>query len=271
MLVDSYNLFLKEAQRLPGFKLGTKDDCNDIRQLADKYVMYEKASDKDMMSSCLSALMIRYWYMIPLLYEQSKSLRVEIDDVVNMLYDAFLKAFKYKSWLDSTKAVSTEVDGVEKCINQCITSVRQAAFQHSNTDSRKLNYMTFSIEESVEIFGDSSECLYTEDKDEYAGVRELVECKLKSNDVLSALVIDGVCFSGCFSKKGFNMARLVSSLKKEGYISLFKCRYGINNKVSNKIDSLTKNDRKSLSKLVKQALTDLKQDKEIIYNAFGCC
>ena len=73
MLKNSYNLFLKDAQRLPNFKQGTKEECKDIEQLANTYVKYERQGNKEMMSSCLSALMVRYWYMIPFLYEQCKS------------------------------------------------------------------------------------------------------------------------------------------------------------------------------------------------------
>lgn len=271
MLRDSYKLFLEDAKRLPNFKVGTKEDCEDIEQLANLYVFYENQHNKEMMSSCISALMVRYWYMIPFLYDKSKSLKVEIDDVVDMLYDAFVKAFKYKSWLDFTKDVSNEKNGAEKCINRCIDSVRQGAFQQSNTDSRKLNYMTFSVEESVEIFGDSSECLFVEDKDDYSGIRELVEYKLKEDDVLGALVIDSVCFNDCFNKKGFNMSRVVSGIAQKDYIKSFKNRYALNVKLSNKIDSLTKNNRKTLGKLVKDTLINLQQDRDMISQAFGCC
>lgn len=271
MLKHSYNLFLKDAQRLPNFKQGTKEECKDIEQLANTYVKYERQGNKEMMSSCLSALMVRYWYMIPFLYEQCKSLRIDRDDVVSMIYEALVKAFKYKSWLDITKAVSSEENGAEKCINQCITSVKQGAFQNSNTATRKLNFMTFSIEESVEIFGDSSECLYTEDEDEYAGVRELVENKLKSKDVIGALVIDSICFANCWDKNGFNMPKLVSNIKKPDYTSLFKDRYEVDSSLSDKINKIQKNNRKNLKELVKYTINNLKQDREIIYNAFGCC
>ena len=271
MLVDSYKLFLEDARRLPGFKVGTKEDCEDIEQLANTYVKYEQQSNQEMMSSCLSALMVRYWYMVPLIYDKSKSLKLEIEDAVDLLYDALLKAFKYKSWLDKSKAVSKEKDAVEKCINRCIDTVRQAAFQQSNTDSRKLNYMTFSVEESVERFGDASEVLFVEDRDDMSSIKELVEYKLRLNDVLSALVIDSVCYNDCFKKSGFNMSRVVSGIAQKDYLSSFKHRYHVNNNLCCKIDLLTKNNRKILSKLVKDALVNLKQDKEIIYNAFGCC
>jgi len=271
MLVDSYKLFLEDARRIPGFKVGTKDDYDDIEQIANCYVKAERLHDKDLMSSCLSALMVRYWYMVPLIYEKSKSLKLEIEDAVDLLYDALLKAFKYKSWLDKSKSVSREKGAVEKCINRCIDTVRQAAFQQSNTDSRKLNYMTFSVEESVEKFGDASEVLFVEDRDEMSSIKELVEYKLKTDDIISALVIDSVCYNDCFKRGNFNMSSVVSGITQKDYISSFKNRYHVNTKLCNKIDLLTKNNRKILSKLVQDTLVHLKQDKEIIYNAFGCC
>lgn len=271
MLKDSYKLFLEDAKRLPLFHVGTKEDFNDIELLANEYVKYEKLHNKDMMSSCLSALMVRYWYMVPFIYDKTKSLKIEIEDAVGMLYDSFVKVFKYKSWLDSTKEVSKEEHGAEKCINQCITSTMQAAFQHSNTDSRKLNYMTFSIEESVEIFGDSSECLFVEDKDEMSAIKDLVEYKLKSRDVLSAMIIDSVCYNDCFNKSGFNLSRVVSGMSQKDYIKSFKYRYKLDSVLSTKVDTLTHNNKKVLNELVKNALVNLQQDREVIKNAFGCC
>lgn len=271
MLKDSYKLFINDAKRLPGFKIGTKEDYDDIEQLANTYVKYEKLNDKDMMSSCISALMVRYWYMVPFIYDKTKSLKIDIEDVVGILYDALMKAFKYKSWLDKSKGVSKEKHGAEKCINRCIDSARQGAFQQSNTDSRKLNYMTFSVEESVELFGDASECLFVEDKDEMSAIKDLVEYKLKLKDLVSALVIDSICFNDCFNKAGFNLSRVVSGLYQKDYIQSFKFRYKLDSDICDRLDALVKNKRQTLNTLVQKSLINLQKDREVINNAFGCC
>lgn len=267
MLVDSYNLFLNNARRMPDFKVGTKEDFNDIELLANRYVKAEASHDKELMSSCLSALMVRYWYMIPFLYEKSKSLRLDIEDMVGFLYDALIKAFKYKSWLDTSKDVSNEKNGAEKCINRCIDSVRQAAFQQSNTDSRKMSYLTYSMEESIERFGDSSETLEVSEEDHYSSVKEIIDYQLKKKDVLGALLVDSIVFNDCFVKDKFSITKMISGIQFD-YINSFKNRYDITRKMSDELDRLLHQNRRALNKIIKSKLLDLQSDREMIHNAF---
>ena len=267
MLIDSYKLFLKDASRIPGFKVGTKEDCDDIDALAHGYCLAESQGDKSLQSSYMSALMVRYWYMIPFIYDKSKSLRVDIEDVVGFLYDALVKAFKYKSWLDTSKDVSKEKNGVEKCINRCIDSVRQAAFQQSNTDSRKISYLTYSIDESIEKFGDASETLFVEEEDPYSSIQDIIDYKLRNKDVIVALLVDSIVFNDCFVKNKFSITKMVSGFQVE-YIDSFKKRYHINTKMSKNLDKLLTVDRRALNKIVKSKLIDLQADRTLISSAF---
>lgn len=267
MLVDSYNLFLNSAKKIPGFKAGTKEDYNDIEKLANGYCLAEFNNNKDLQASYLSALMIRYWYMIPFVYDKMKSLRIDIEDVVGIIYDALMKAFKYKSWLDTTKDVSKEKNGAEKCINRCIDSVRQAAFQQSNTDSRKLFYMTYSMEESIEKFGDASETLSVEEEDLYSSIHDIVDYKLKKKDILGALLIDSIVFNDCFVKNNFSITKMVSGIQ-EDYIKSFKSRYVISEQMSRELTKLLTQSRRTLNRVVKAKLIDLQADREMISHAF---
>jgi len=263
MLKDAYILFASSALRIKGFRLGTKEEYDDIQSLANSYVYYEKVQDRTMMESYISALMVRYWYMVPYVYEQSKSLKIERDDIVTWIYEAIVKAFKYKSWLDPTKDVSREPNGAEKVINRCIDSVRQGYFQQSNRDSRKINYITHSIEDSIAMFGDSAEELYVEDESTNYDIKDLILNKIKENKFISALVVDGICFNNCFSKGEFNLTKLISGLDDK-YLMDFKKRYNIKNEKFAYLLNDIKTSRKNLNKKVKRELLELKEDKGLL-------
>lgn len=267
MLIDSYKLFLNDASRIPGFKAGTKEDFDDIDVLANGYCLAESLNDKSLQSSYLSALMIRYWYMIPFLYDKSKSLRIDVDDVVGFLYDALVKAFKYKSWLDTSKEVSNKGNGVEKCINRCIDSVRQRAFYDSNTDKRKLFYMTYSIDESLEKFGDASETLFVEEEDPYSSIQNIIDYKLNKKDVIGALLVDSIIFNDCFVKNKFSVTKMISGIQVD-YINSFKRRYNLNDKMCKNLDNLLNVSRRALNKIIKEKLVDLQADRTLISSAF---
>ena len=267
MLKDSYKLFLQNALRLDGFKPGTKEDYNDIQELANRYCKAERDNNHDEMGKIICALMIRYWYMIPYLKKKSETLKVDSDDIVYWLYLAFMKAFKYKGWLDDSMNVSKESNGAEKCINRCIDSVRQGAFQESNYDSRKINYLAFSLEESTELYGDFAECLFVEENDNAnLNVQHIVNSKINKNDLLSAMIIDNICFNDCFTKDKFSTTKLISCLNDD-YIKSFAKRYAIPKTTSQDISKIIHLKRNILNRKIKDRLSNLKNDREVL----ACC
>lgn len=255
MLKDSYKLFVERAMIVPNFKPGTKEECNDIQLLANGYLYAESKSDKRLMEGYLSALIVRYWYMIPYFQEKSASLRLEYDDIISWIYLGIIKAFKYRGWVDGNES------SAEKCINRCLDSIRLNAFQESNTDTRKINYISYSLEESCEKFGDSADGLFVEDTDNTFNIEYLVSRKLTKKDVLSALIIDSICFNDCFSKDSFSASKLVSGLTST-YIKKFKERYDTSSSLNNDIDALMHS--KDLKKRIKYRLDSLKYDKELL-------
>lgn len=255
MLKDSYKLFVEKAMFVPHFKPGTKEEYNDIQLLANGYLQAESKSDKELMEGYLSALMVRYWYMIPYFQEKSASLRLEYDDIISWLYLGIVKAFKYRGWVNDPHS------SAEKCINRCLDSIRLNAFQESNSDTRKINYISYSLEESCEKFGDSADGLFVEENDNTFNVEYLVSRKLTKKDVLSALIIDSICFNDCFSKKMFSSSKLISGLTST-YIRKFKERYETSNSLNNDIDALM--NSKDLKKRIKYRLDSLKYDKELL-------
>lgn len=133
MIDDIYKSYVDCAKGIPGFVVGRKEDVPyDITELANGYVDAEKKHDELKMSQYLSALMVRYWHMVPNLYNQSRSTRFDIEDMTSWLSESFERAFKYKAWLDPKKHVSKDPKGAEKCFNQCITSTRLRYYAYFN-------------------------------------------------------------------------------------------------------------------------------------------
>ena len=202
---EMYNQFVNCAKGIPGFIVGQKEDVPyDITELANGYCQAIDNQDVTKMSQYISALMVRYWHMVVMTYNTSTSTRLDFEDIVMWIYDAFDKACKYRSWLDKSKAVSRDPKGAEKCINQCITSVRQYWYTHFNKDKRKINFMTYSLSEIVP--GDINEEMQTtvldtiEDKSESTGnsSRFLVQNLIDEGSLYEAIVLDGILYQDSF-------------------------------------------------------------------------
>lgn len=151
MISDIYASFVKCAQGIPGFVIGQKEDVPyDITDLANAYCKAVDENDEVKKSQYISALMIRYWHMVAVLYEQSKSTRLDVEDITSWLYEAFAKAFEYRSWQNPENAVGKDPKGAEKVINRCIYSVRKAWYIEFNRNRTKVNFKLYSLDANPE-------------------------------------------------------------------------------------------------------------------------
>jgi len=264
MLGDSYNLFLQSARKIPNFKIGTKEDCDDIQTLANGYCDAEATQDNELMGSYISALMVRYWYMIPFLYNQSVSLRVDREDMIDILYEAFLKAFKNKKWLDSNDKLSSDSHGAQKCIERCIDSVRLTHYQLANHNCRKINYITHSLDMVQEIYDDSSEELLVEDDaKDTLDVDMLINKYLLQNNVLCAMIIDCICYQEGLTKSNkLSIAKIVVNFDID-YYKYFVNTYKVSDDNITKIAQLAQMSKETLIKNIRKAVVLLREDTTI--------
>ena len=264
MLEDSYKTFLNNAKGLPNFKAGTKNDCDDIQALANGYCEAERDSNKELMGRYLSALFVRYWYMIPYLYQESKSLRLQKEEMLDILYDAFMKAFKNKTWLNSDDKMSRDSHGAQKCIERCIDSVRLTMYQQANYDVRKINYISHSLDMVQEVYGDSSEEFLVEDThQDTIDINTIIMNSLKNNNVLQAILVDNICYQNCLLKNGsVSFSRIISNLDVD-YIKYFMRVYGTKNVNVNEFIKLLQLPKKKLMYNIKKELLNLSSDEVI--------
>lgn len=285
LLNQMYINFCKNAMTIPGFKIGQKEDVPyDITHLANCYCKAYDTNDKVKMNQYISALMVRYWHMIPYLHSKSKSAKLEIEDMVSWVYEGFCKAFKYRSWQDPTKQVSRDPKGAEKCFNQCITSVRQNWYRYFNTEKVKLNYQTYSLDSLYEKFGDTVEDFYLHEySHSYSSCNDLISNLIARNKLFEALVVDRICYGDIIrnspTKKiitnldvsykitkdnySFDYSKLIQSIKMidEEYLrSLFSSSTVDCTRFKQALDI----PNRQLKVCVMKVLNDLKQDKEVI-------
>jgi hypothetical protein len=294
---ESYIRFVNVARELPGFVVGQKEDVPyDITDLMNKYCQAKDTNNRYDINRYLSALMVRYWHVAILLYKQSVSTRLDFDDIVVWMYDAFEKAAHYRSWMDVNKDVSKNPKGAEKCINQCITSVRQYWYKHFNQDKRKINYITSSLDDLIQ--NSDSDDVQTTILDTVADVseskifssgRELVQKYIDSGDLFTALVLDTILYQDCFVdstevtilgvdddgnniesthyKSEFSHIKLKKHLKNlnTAFVNYFSSTYDLDDfseeDIVRSVDGLTSI---KLGKKIKSSFEILKNDKEIL-------
>ena len=293
-IVDQmYASFCKCAKTIPGFEVGQKEDVKyDITELANAYLKAYDENNQEDMNKYISALMVRYWHMVPYLWDKSKSSKLDMEDMVVWIWEGFAKAFKYRSWLDPNKAVSKDPKGAEKCFNQCITSVRQYWYKHFNTNQAKVNYNTISLDSLYESLGDSvedglpQEEIYTSSDI----CRDIILSLVKEGKIFDAIVIDKICFDEVCKKTkttkqtkiinddgelledvtsynyAFDSKKLISCLKSitEEYIINFSRIYGVSTqKIHNVLKSKCAKSHK-LKENVELALTSLRNNKKVL-------
>ena len=291
----SYKHFVDCARQLPGFVVGQKEDVPyDITELANNYCKACDNNDTQKMSQYISALMVRYWHMVVMTYNTSLSTRLEFDDIVSWMYEAFEKAFKYRSWLDETKAVSKDPKGAEKCINQCITSVRQYWYANFNKDKRKVNFLTYSLDDPNLINkADEDATLMDIEPDVSANENtidehELVNAVIRHGSLLQAIIIDGIIFQDSFNEYSiteklgvdeegneiehtsnyseFSLDKLFKHLKKldENFIDYFSSTYNIDRDyLVLEVSRINKLKRSVLKDTLIASLSELKNNDDL--------
>lgn len=292
MLGELYNVYLNKAKTIPGFVEGCKEDVPyDITELANNYCKARDTGDEIGKSQYISALMVRYWHMVPYLFEKTQNIRIPLEDIPGMIYEGIEKACTYRGWLDSSMEVSREERGAEKCINQCISSVKAAYFKYFNETKRKDARKTYSIEGLTEDYDDISCSSYLGNDDSYVyslNCKDIVQLFLDKGDVFSAFVVDIISFGdvmiGSKAKRkytddegvvvnitadtlNYSQARLSHNLKNidKSYISYFVDTYEVETSlVVDMAKKIKKVSRMCLSKYLKDSLSKIKKCKEVI-------
>lgn len=201
ILKELYMNYANCALSIPNFKLGNKEDVEyDITELANNYCDAVDCHNVIRTNQYIGALFVRYWHMVPYIYEKLKGYGFEITDIPSILYEGFEKAFKYRGWRDSSTDISRDPRGAEKCINQAITSTVQGYLKFFYTKKRRNTLTTYSLDAMLEdVNNDHTDLIAcTDDLSSSLNCESLVEACLDSGKVLEAIIVDAICFKDSF-------------------------------------------------------------------------
>lgn len=288
---DIYNNYLKLALTIPGFKKGTKGQYNDITELANKYCDADENTNELEKSKYYSALIIRYWYMINYMKNTCKSCNLREEDFVSWLEESLNIAFKYRRWRDPNNKLYNNPKGPELVINMAIYSTQKRYYNEFNKDKRRANKYSYSMEESIDIHGDSAECLQIQDNfEEVIYINDLIQQLINNNKIFEALIVHNICMNNSFvtkiqflktnnidmnghpviykqDKSYFSLTKLVNCMSNldNNYILNFSNNYNIQQPIlNNEIQNIKNISHIVLLKKVKHSLNKLKKSKEIL-------
>lgn len=282
-VTEFYHSFLSEASKIKGFVPKQKNDvAYDIGILADGYCRACDERDEAKRNEYASALMIRYWHMIPYLYNKFKVLpTLAPEDVVGWIWDSIARACKYRGWTKDGNKVKGKVDGAEKCINQCITTTAAMACKFASTNSRKVALHTVTMSDIALPSGKEPEICsddYSDGKDSSGAYCKALIGKIASRSVFDGMVADAIAFGDCFKKDDsgkydFDERSLVSSIRKVAgsadRIASFSKFYGIPKEdVERESTSIMEMSSRAIHKAIDGAKERIFENDEVY---FGLC
>lgn len=292
MISDIYRTYVQCAQGIPGFVIGQKENVPyDITELANEYCKACDNNDEVKKSQYISALMVRYWYMVSWTYKQSRFTRLEVDDIASWIYEAIEKAAANRAWLDKSKQVGKDPKGAEKVINRCIYSVCQYWYKYYNAMQRKAKITSLNVP-SAKDTGHSrtkpEEMIDTivGDEDVMDTSRDLVQSYIDRHKVVQAIILDHIMYQDSFITKSkqvntgevdedgkpviiteyhytYSPAKLTKSLRAmdNRYIDYFVDKYIVTeDEVVEAIHSLLSISRQAVSDKIKRLLNRIKNN-----------
>lgn len=290
-----YSQFVSSASSIDGFIVGQKEDVPyDITELANEYCDARKRKDEIAKSQYLSALMVRYWHVVPYLYQKSSnSKNVSIYDVISWVYDGIEKACHYQSWEDDSKPVSKDKRGAEKCINQAISSARARFYQFSNFKKNEmmqgLSILNDAVDESRTLEDTIGE---TEDFVGDVSCSDIVEKLLIKREYLEAIIVDSILNYDVFNQRKdksgtivlhdedgnevdtgmyrsywtFSKQQLIDHVENldDSFIARFAYKYGCSYEdVKNVVNGLACMNHRKLCATINDGMRSLRQSEEL--------
>lgn len=180
---------------------GIDYETANVNILADGYCKAMDEGDEEDKNLFISALVLRFWFVIKKLQDKSPGMGLDITDFFNWLYEAIDYACKYRKWQDPENKVNAQ-----QCINQCIETIRLQHYYQANLKKHKVNYNTVSLDSVYGGNGDDAESTLLdtiEDEDETNANSRLLEASdtrtfiqryINKNKLIDAIILDNIAF-----------------------------------------------------------------------------
>ena len=172
-----------------------------VNVLADGYCKAMDEGDEYNKDLFISALVLRFWYVIKKLQDKSPNMGLDITDFFNWLYEAIEYACKYRKWQDPNNKVNAQ-----QCINQCIETIRLQHYYQANLKKHKGNFSTVSLDATYANDGDDAQVSLLDtiaDEEETtansrfleaADTRTFIQRYINKKKIIDAIILDNIAF-----------------------------------------------------------------------------
>ena len=197
-------------------------------ELCRAYIEHEQ--DTELANAYFSALLYKYWNLIPKFHAQSYNV-AEPEEVYNWLVDSISYALKHRRWTDKDSNIYQDNTGPDKVINRRMKCARLTYYQFLNRKKRKQDFDTLSLDQLQEDHNDNLDLIDPNDSlnDASIDLKEFIrECFYKK-DYFLAFLLNIICTESVFDNHKFNYKKVVKYLKKidETYCKGFAYLYDI--------------------------------------------
>ncbi len=180
---------------------GIDYETADVNLLADGYCKAMDEGDEQSKNLFISALVLRFWFVIKKLQEKSPGMGLDITDFFGWLYEAIEYACKYRKWQDPENKVNAQ-----QCINQCIETIRLQHYYQANLKKHKCNYNTLSLDNVYANDGENNEVSVLdtlEDEEESKAnenlkvavdTRTFIQKYINKDKLIDAIILDNIAF-----------------------------------------------------------------------------
>ena len=173
-----------------------------IDDLATAYCLAVDANDEVNKNIYMSALILRFWYLINKMYVANPSLGYSHADFLDVVVDGIYKACepRYRGWMNPDKKVNAS-----QCLNMCITTKLRERYYFANLDKHRANQNTMSLE--TPLGGESedgttlADILEADEQPMYGDdslyiVQEYVD----KNKIIEAIILDSIAYQETYRK-----------------------------------------------------------------------
>ncbi len=186
----------------------------DITDLANNYCKALDEQDDYNINLYLSALLLRFWYVIDKMYQKYRNLGVEREDCFYKLYECINAACQYRAWQNPEKKTNAQA-----CINQVI-STRGAAFVYE-ANLQKNFRATVSLDDEIDSDSRVTRADLLVDENPIGGYDEppyqVLEL-MDNGNLIEAIVADNIAYKDVFKHE----EKTVKEVQEDGTIYKYK-------------------------------------------------
>lgn len=227
MLEDYKESFRQQAGLVKGWENLSKND------LCYGYIEHE--NDLELQNAYFSALVYKYWPLIPKYYYMCSNVAT-MEDCYDWLIDSITYALKHRRWEDPDSSIYNDPNGPDKVINRYMKCARLTFYQFINRKKRKDNFGMLSLDELINIADNNDDLEDTSFASEEARLdlnNYIKELFTNKKDYFLGFMLDLIISGDVFdyeeSKPVFNIKKLAKQLRyiNEDYCNMFASQYNL--------------------------------------------